>query len=149
MVYEFTGNDSNTYTYGHRLLFSEEYKYILNAHGDVEVLIESDNTFVHRYRYDAFGNELNPSASDTNPFRYCAEYFDIESGQIYLRNRYYQPVISRFTQLDPIRDGLNWYGYCVNNPILYSDRTGYQTTVATVTVWRFFVKCILPALGSR
>ena len=46
MVYEFTGNDSNTYTYGHRLLFSEEYKYILNAHGDVEVLIESDNTFV-------------------------------------------------------------------------------------------------------
>ena len=64
MVYEFTGNDSNTYTYGHRLLFSEEYKYILNAHGDVEVLIESDNIFVHRYRYDAFGNELNLDSTD-------------------------------------------------------------------------------------
>lgn len=100
MVYEFTSDDSNTYTYGHRLLFSEEYKYILNAHGDVEVLIESDNTFVHRYRYDAFGNELNPSDNDTNPFRYCAEYFDLETGQIYLRARYYQPIVGRFSQRD-------------------------------------------------
>jgi len=129
MVYEFTGTESNTYTYGHRLLFSEEYKYILNAHGDVEVLIESDNTFVHRYRYDAFGNELNPSASDTNPFRYCAEYYDLETEQIYLRNRYYQPVTGRFTQLDPIRDGLNWYAYCVNNPVVFVDPSGLKITI--------------------
>ena len=126
MVYEFTGSESNTYTYGHRLLFSEEYKYILNAHGDVEVLIESDNTFVHRYRYDAFGNELNIDTTDTNPFRYCAEYFDTETGTIYLRARYYSPVIGRFTQLDPIRDGLNWYAYCRNNPIVFVDPSGKE-----------------------
>jgi len=107
MVYEFTSDDSNTYTYGHRLLYSDDYKYVLNAHGDVVALLNSDGETVKEYDYDAFGNELNPSESDTNPFRYCAEYFDVESGQIYLRNRYYQPVTGRFTQLDPIKDGLN------------------------------------------
>lgn len=119
MVYEFTSSDSNTYTYGHRLLYSDDYKYVLNAHGDVVALLNSDGETVKEYDYDAFGNELNPSATDTNPFRYCAEYFDVESGQIYLRNRYYQPVTGRFTQLDHIKDGLNWYAYCANNPIVF------------------------------
>ena len=44
--------------------------------------------------------EQNPSDSDTNPFRYCGEYYDIEIGQIYLRARYYDPIIGRFTSLD-------------------------------------------------
>ena len=126
MVYEFTSNGSNTYTYGHRLLYSEDYKYVLNAHGDVAALIDNNNEIHKKYNYDAFGNELNPSATDTNPFRYCAEYFDLETGQIYLRNRYYQPVTGRFTQLDPIRDGLNWYAYCFNNPIAFIDPFGLQ-----------------------
>jgi len=130
MVYEFTSDDSNTYTYGHRLLYSDDYKYVLNAHGDVFDLFNSDGETVKEYDYDAFGNELNPSASDTNPFRYCAEYFDVESGQIYLRNRYYQPVTGRFTQLDPIRDGLNWYAYCANNPIVFVDRSGLTYIIA-------------------
>lgn len=67
---------------------------------------------------------LNIDTADTNPFRYFAEYFDVETGQIYLRNRYYQPVTGRFTQLDPIRDGLNWYAYCYNNPVAFIDYTG-------------------------
>ncbi len=67
---------------------------------------------------------LNIDTADTNPFRYCAEYFDAETGQIYLRNRYYQPVTGRFSQLDPIRDGLNWYAYYYNNPVRYIDSNG-------------------------
>ena len=31
------------------------------------------------YDYDAFGNECDPDEEDTNPFRYCAEYFGYES----------------------------------------------------------------------
>ena len=100
MVYEFTGTDSNTYTYGHRLLYSDDYKYVLNAHGDVVSRLDSIGDELKRYKYDAFGNELNPSETDTNPFRYCAEYFDVETGQIYLRARYYQPIVGRFTQRD-------------------------------------------------
>ena len=100
MVYEFNGNNSNSYTYGLRLISSDDAKYVLNAHGDVVALLNANGVVTKRYEYDAFGNELSLSESDTNPFRYCAEYFDLETGQIYLRARYYQPVVGRFSQRD-------------------------------------------------
>ena len=52
------------------------------------------------YRYDAFGVEQNPDLDDTNMWRYCGEYFDVETGTVYLRARYYDPIIGRFTQQD-------------------------------------------------
>ena len=90
--------------------------YTVDSRGDV---IDFGNT---DYFYDAFGNvqtETNP-----NPFGYCGEYFDQETGFIYLRNRYYNPTIGRFTQEDPIRDGSNWYAYCANNPTSFVDPLG-------------------------
>ena len=75
------------------------------------------------YEYDAFGNLLEESGI-YNPFRYNGQYTDDETGLIYLRNRYYDPEIGRFTQEDPVRDGVNWYTYCYNNPILFTDPWG-------------------------
>ena len=69
--------------------------------------------------------EENIDSTDTNPFRYCGEYYDIEIGQIYLRARYYDPSLGRFTQQDPaMEDGYNLYIYCKNNPIIYIDPSG-------------------------
>ena len=68
--------------------------------------------------------EENIDSSDTNPFRYCGEYYDSEIGQIYLRARYYDPAVGRFTQSDPARDGSNWYVYCSNKPMIYIDPSG-------------------------
>ena len=124
MMYEFTSSDSDTYTYGHRLLYSDDVKYVLNAHGDVVALLNNSGVVTKRYDYDAFGNELNIDNTDTNPFRYCGEYFDTETGTIYLRARYYSPVNGRFSTVDPVRDGLNWYAYCGNNPIMFVDPLG-------------------------
>ncbi len=47
------------------------------------------------------------------------------SGLTYLRARYYNPAIGRFTQEDVIYDdGFNLYAYCGSNPIIYSDPSG-------------------------
>lgn len=59
-----------------------------------------------------------------NPFRYCGEYLDSETGLTYLRNRYYDNAIGRFITQDPIKDGLNWYVYCGNNPVMFVDPMG-------------------------
>ena len=47
------------------------------------------------------------------------------SGTIYLRARYYNSDLGRFTQEDPIRDGRNWYSYCDSNPVNAIDPSGY------------------------
>ena len=101
--------------------------YLFNAHGDVTAMTDKNTAVIKTYEYDAFGNELNPSATDTNPFRYCGEYYDDETGSIYLRARYYSPTTGRFTAEDPIKDGLNWYAYCGDNPVAFVDPFGLQT----------------------
>ena len=73
--------------------------FLKNAHGDVTA-VTNGSTVTKTYEYDAYGVEKNPDENDTNPFRYCGEYFDKESGSIYLRNRYYNPSIPRFITED-------------------------------------------------
>ena len=99
-----------------------------NAHGDVKNIVNNDIS-LNDYDYDAYGNQYNLYVNDTNPLRYCGEYFDEESGLIYLRNRYYDPSIGRFTTEDPINDGINWYMYCSGNPITFVDPSGLESFV--------------------
>ena len=72
--------------------------------------------------YDAFGNQWQGDVPD--PFGYCGEYLDGESGLIYLRNRYYDSTTGRFITEDPVKDGLNWYNYCGGNPVVMVDPSG-------------------------
>ena len=82
---------------------------------------------VQDYYYSPFGELWNGErTSDTNPFRYAGEYYDTETGNIYLRARYYDPSIGRFISLDPIKDGTNWYVYCSNNPVAFVDPSGLK-----------------------
>ena len=50
------------------------------------------------------------------------------SGQLYRRNRYYDPATGRFTQEDPIglAGGLNLYGFGGGDPVNYSDPFGLK-----------------------
>jgi RHS repeat-associated protein len=47
-------------------------------------------------------------------------------GQMYMRNRYYDPATGQFTQPDPIgiAGGLNVYGFAAGDPVSYSDPYG-------------------------
>ena len=105
--------------------------YTQNAHGDVVNLTDSTGAITKSYKYDAFGVEQNIDDSDSNAFRYCGEYYDSESGTIYLRARYYDPTIGRFISRDSyageINDplSLNFYTYCENNPIYGIDPNGH------------------------
>ena len=102
--------------------------YIYNVHGDVEALAGAGGVVTKTYRYDAFGNEENETAGDTNPFRYSGEYYDTETGNIYLRNRYYNPSTGTFITEDPARDGGNWYSYCGGDPVNCVDLTGCKAS---------------------
>jgi RHS repeat-associated protein len=92
-----------------------------DAHGNTD---EAHGTTTKRYIYDAYGNQINENENDDNPYRYCGENYDEETGLYYLRARYYDPSIGRFLSEDPAQDGLNWYVYCGNNPVMRIDSTG-------------------------
>ena len=107
--------------------------YLHNAHGDVVQRTDALGNLLKNYRYDAFGNEEHPEPLDVNPFRYCGEYFDRETGDYYLRARSYGPRTGRFTAEDPIRSETNWYFYCGNNPTAFHDPTGNYSVVGPNT----------------
>lgn len=79
---------------------SGESYYLYNGHGDVISLTDALGTVTRSYGYDAFGVEVEPDEEDENPFRYCGEYYDTETGTYYLRARSYDPTIGRFTAED-------------------------------------------------
>ena len=90
--------------------------------------MNASGTVTKTYDYDAYGNELSRDFNDANPFRYCREYYDTETGFIYLRARYYDPNVGRFISVDPAKDGLNWYTCCNDNPIVFVDKNGLWPT---------------------
>lgn len=147
--------DGNVYAYyradeiiGSKDSFGNELYYTQNTHGDVIKITDMFGMTIKDYKYSPYGKEetfrfdsstnnpwiLQWKAETTkihNPFRYAGEYFDEETGFIYLRNRYYDTESSRFVSEDPIRDGLNWYAYCGGNPITFVDPNGTDAIIIT------------------
>ncbi len=135
--------------------------YHYNAHGDVVQTTDASGAVTHAYDYDAFGVERNADSGDTNPFRYCGEQFDAETGNYYLRARYYAPGVGRFTQEDThwdpgnmvygddplgihtytykpaptaVAQAGNLYVYGLNNPALLVDLDGESATVIAASI---------------
>ena len=77
------GNLTNKYIRGINLIktvpasgSANERYFLFNAHGDVTQMTNTSGAVTKNYYYDSFGVELNPDAADTNPWRYCGEYYD-------------------------------------------------------------------------
>ena len=105
---------------------NKDYFYHTNEHGDIVYLTNEKKEIENSYSYDVFGNIRKRKESIENIFKYSGEQLDEETEQYYLRARYYNPTIGRFTQEDVYRgDGLNLYTYVINNPLLWIDPSGY------------------------
>ena len=86
-------------------------------------------------QYDAFGNQTSSSGSSANPFGFAGNWGyqnDSDSGLKLLGHRYYDASTGRFLTRDPIKYGRNWYAYCANDPVQYTDPTGL---ILPILVW--------------
>jgi RHS repeat-associated protein len=87
-------------------------------------------------RYDAFGNPMAAWGGWHGPFGYGGPYggpygyqTDNDHGLMLLGHRYYEADTGRFLTRDPIKDGRNWYGYCGNSPLAFSDPDGSERLI--------------------
>nr|WP_243143324.1 RHS repeat-associated core domain-containing protein [Clostridium estertheticum] len=107
-------------------LGSNRYYYTQDEQGSTVFIVEKEQRIKNEYCYDAFGNVLDSREEVNNRITYVGQQFDGITQQYYLRARFYNPVIERFTQEDIYRgDGLNLYSYCGSNPVGYCDPSGY------------------------
>ena len=116
---------------------TEKTYYVTDMHGNVVQLLDESGNVTKTYEYDSFGNEVKPEKKDENPYRYCGEYYDKETEEVYLRARYYEPGVGRFITRDTYTGesdeplSLHLYTYCENDGVNAWDPSGHKIKLAT------------------
>ena len=108
-------NDSGTSYFGTDIL------------GSVRSVTDKYGAVQSSYDYDAFGSPYLGNLDNGMSFGYTGKAYDAGTGLYDYGFRDYSPNSARFTTVDPIRDGSNWFSYVVNDPVNYVDPLGLKS----------------------
>ncbi|MEE3719725.1 polymorphic toxin-type HINT domain-containing protein [Tumidithrix elongata RA019] len=135
LEYDANGNVTADYTQGIGLVRSRRNSLEGFYHGDglgsTRVVTDNVGLITDRYAYDAFGVTLEQSGTFGNSTQFAGEQRDSATGLDYLRARYYDPMLGRFISKDAFGGFMddpmsqNPYVYANNNPVKYTDPSGY------------------------
>jgi RHS repeat-associated protein len=138
-----TAGVTKYYFAGDTLVARRDAKGVVWFHGDLiestRLLTNASGQVVQRYDYKPFGETLPSSGTVTTDIRYTGHRSEDAVGLIYMRARYYDPMLARFTAPDTIiphlydPQSLNRYTYVLNNPIKFNDPTGHKEEEKTKT----------------
>ncbi len=92
--------------------------------GSVSSVTDNYGYQLGSYTYDAFGTLVQGDLSGTTDFGYLGKQNDSTSKLYNYGYRDYKPQSARFTTVDPIRDGTNWFAYVNNDPVNHFDILG-------------------------
>jgi RHS repeat-associated protein len=151
-----SGNVTATNTFGANGLLSRRVSssstfYTFDMQGGVAQRLNSSQTVLGSSMFDAFGNGIGITSDPFSGYEaQWGSYTDTETGLVSCDLRYYDGGTGRFVNRDPIGyvGGINIYGYCVNNPIRYTDPLGLNSWGATIagTVAGVTVGIVLTAI---
>ncbi|WP_235111743.1 putative Ig domain-containing protein [Acaryochloris sp. 'Moss Beach'] len=126
-----------TYVYGNDLISqtrSGENSYFqVDGLGSTRILTNDQGNVTDSYDYDAFGRLLSSDGGTDNSYRFAGEQFDNSIGSYYLRQRFYDQNVGRFTRRDTYEGtlanplSLHKYLYTHANPVNAIDPTGLFT----------------------
>jgi RHS repeat-associated protein len=92
---------------------------------------DASATVLTRTRYEPYGGTAAGSTAP-NVVGFTGHVNDPDSGLVYMQQRYYDPVASRFLSIDPVTTDANTgamfdrYMYANNNPYRYTDPDGRE-----------------------
>ncbi|MDX1252252.1 MAG: hypothetical protein IDH49_08420 [Gammaproteobacteria bacterium] len=136
------------YTVGGPVPQVNQVRYLHKDHlGSIDTITDETGKVVERLSYDAFGKRRQPNGQDaanlgaaTTHHGYTGHEHLDSLGLIHMNGRLYDPNLARFTQADPyiqnpanLQD-LNRYSYVNNNPLKYTDPSGYKKFWKNITL---------------
>jgi RHS repeat-associated protein len=139
--YDSSGNLIASYIYGAGLVYRVDasdnpYYYHYNFTGSTVAMSDASGNVVNKYAYTPFGALVSSDETVSNPFRYVGKFgvMDDENGLFYMRARYYDPEVGRFTTKDPIgfNGGVNLFEYVGSNPVSLIDPEGLLSPLSVL-----------------
>jgi RHS repeat-associated protein len=130
----------------------KDYFYLHRDHlGSILAITNSSGTVVEKRHFDAWGSLTNFENQSSNqlPVSTSQMFLDrgytghehlLSVGLIHMNGRLYDPMLHRFLQPDNfVQDpyntqNYNRYGYCLNNPLKYTDPSGEEITLGAAIV---------------
>ncbi len=132
-----TGNIGTKYIYMHNHVLAEvsgngtQYDHT-DGLGSPVARTDAARNVLSRTRYEPYGY----TAAGTTPTAgFTGHVNDAETGLVYMQQRYYDPIASRFLSIDPVTTdantggSFNRYAYASNNPFKYVDPDGREDTL--------------------
>jgi RHS repeat-associated protein len=150
------GNPAAHFVYGSRpnvpdylIQGGTTYRLITNHLGTVRLVVNvSTGQIVQRIDYDAFGQTIQNTQPDFQPFSFAGGLSDDDSGLVRFGFRDYDPATGRWTTPDPLRywgGSSNLFTYAVEDPVNFIDPDGLQPNPIAAG---FVVGAGFGALGS-
>lgn len=130
------GSVTNYYVYGLGLLYeitetansTNTANYHFDYRGNTVALTDGNGIPTDRFEYSVYGTVSFRVGNNDTPFLYNGRYGvqTDPNGLLYMRARYYNPFLCRFTSADPsgFSGGLNFYAFADGNPVSMSDPFG-------------------------
>ncbi|WP_461567342.1 RHS repeat-associated core domain-containing protein [Thiobacillus sp.] len=106
-----------------------------DAQGSITAVTDQNGAVLTRYRYDPWGKQTLVAGSNTGIAQTRQGHTGhemLDGGLTHMNGRLFDPVLARFVSADPnINDeynlqSLNRYSYVLNNPLYYTDPTGFM-----------------------
>jgi len=114
---------------------TEQTRYFhSDAQGSITAVTDQSGQVLTRYRYDPWGKQTLVSGSNTGISQTRQGHTGhemLDGGLTHMNGRLYDPHIARFVSADPYvqepynLQSLNRYSYVWNNPLGYTDPSGY------------------------
>ena len=150
--YSPNGTVQASYVYGYDLISQRRSGnssfYLVDGLGSTRLLTDAQGQVLNSYGYEAFGETVSQSGMATNAYQYAGEQFDGETGDYYLRQRFYDPSTGRFGRMDTYEGDtsnpstLHKYVYTHNNPTSYVDPTGKSLSSADMVAASFIANIL-------
>lgn len=99
--------------------------------GGTHVITDLTGLQVQLVEYDPWGKVSRAEGTADATRRFTGQLLDPETGLYYYGGRYYDPVLARFISPDPFiqapgnPQNLNRYSYVLNNPVNFTDPSGF------------------------